>query len=89
MKKRRWMQRLSGVTAFILCWLVSPSPANAQTLFSDDSEGDLTQWIGKNGGAHSGVIVEDPLRSGNHVLSFTQLVGAGDVFGLEVPVIPG
>ena len=71
------------------CLLATGSPANAQALFFDDFEGDLSLWVGKGGGGHSGVIVEDPQRSGNHVLTFTGRTGAGDVFSSEVTVTQG
>ena len=60
-------------------------------LFVDGFEGDLSQWVGKEeeGGSHHGVIVDDPLQPGNHVLSFTERVAAGDVFGPEVTVTEG
>ena len=57
--------------------------------FHEDFEDDLSQWVGKGEGAHNGVIVEDPLRPGNHVLTFTALNAGGDVFGSEVMVTPG
>jgi len=57
--------------------------------FSDDFEADLSQWVGQRGGAHHGVIVEDPLRPGNHVLTFTQLNASGDIFSSEVRVTRG
>ena len=49
-------------------------------LFTDDFEGDLSAWTGQGGGAHSGLIVVDPLNAGNNVLSFTALGSAGDIF---------
>lgn len=55
-------------------------------LFSDDFEGNLSQWTGKGGSSHQGVIVEDPLDSGNQVLTFTGLNDAGDMFGSGINV---
>lgn len=62
--------------------IFSSSQSHAIILFEDDFDGqDLSQkWTGKNGGSHSGVIVEDPLNSSNHVLSFTALGAGGDIF---------
>lgn len=68
---------------------VSTSLSAAAASFSDDFEVDLSQWVGKGGGAHHGLIVEDPLRPGNHVLTFTALGVAGDIFGSEVSVVRG
>lgn len=51
------------------------------TLFRDRFEsGDLSQWTGKDGGAHHGQIVTDPLNPANHVLTFTGVNAAGDIF---------
>jgi hypothetical protein len=57
--------------------------AAATTLFAEDFEGDLSQWVGKDGGAHHGVIVDDPSVQGNRALSFTCLNSAGDIFSLQ------
>lgn len=73
----------------VVSLVVSTSLAQAQTLFSEDFEGDLSQWVGKGSGLHHGIIVENPLRPGNHVLTFTALNAAGDIFGSEVSVTPG
>lgn len=54
--------------------------AHAAAVISDDFEGDLSAWTGKNGGSHSGLLVQDPLDANNQVLSFGALTGAGDVF---------
>jgi len=60
---------------------VCGSRAADVTLFSDDFSNGLGQWTGKNGGAHSGVIVPDPLNTGRGgVLTFTALTGSGDIF---------
>ncbi|MCD4720754.1 MAG: PEP-CTERM sorting domain-containing protein [Desulfobacula sp.] len=52
------------------------------TSFTEDFEGNLNQWTGKDGGAHHGEIVVDPLdlSGSNHAMNFTQLIGAGDIF---------
>jgi len=63
--------------------------ARAQTVFSENFEGDLSSWVGRNGGTHHGVLVDDPIRSHNQVLSFTELNEAGDIFGPEMSVSPG
>jgi hypothetical protein len=50
------------------------------SVFADDFESGLGAWTGKNGGSHSGTIVSDPIRPNNKVLTFTNVVGAGDIF---------
>ena len=50
-------------------------------LFQDNFEsGNLDKWIGKSGGPHQGQIVADPLNPANHVLTFTGVNFAGDLF---------
>jgi hypothetical protein len=52
--------------------------------FADNFEsGSLSQWTGKNAGPHSAYITLDPLNSSNHVLSFSQVIGAGDIFSIN------
>lgn len=59
------------------------STAMAQTLFSDDFGGSLSTWTGQNGDATSGNIIDDPLRAGNKVLTFTALGSGGDIFSQQ------
>lgn len=68
---------------------IVPSDPNVVTLFIDAFEADLSQWVGKNGGAHHGVIVADPLRPGNQVLTFDALNLGGDMFSSQVEVVQG
>ncbi len=65
-------------------WPAVASPQD-MVLFTDDFEGDMSQWIGPGGGPHSGAIVPDPLNPANHVLSFTALADNGDVFSARYP----
>ena len=70
---------LGYATALSAAMLVG-STAEATTVFSENFEGDLSAWTGKLDGPHHGVIVADPYNSGNHVLNFTALNSAGDIF---------
>ena len=54
--------------------------ASATLLFTDNFEGNLSGWAGKNGGNHSGAIIVDPLNPSNHVLHFNQVASGGDIF---------
>lgn len=63
--------------------LLASSSLFGLSSFSDDFEGDLSAWTGKSGGAHSGVIVADPLDGSNHVLAFSNSVGGGDIFTID------
>jgi hypothetical protein len=56
------------------------SAACANLYFAEDFESDLSAWTGKDGGAHHGTIVEDPLNPGNHALTFTERNSYGDIF---------
>ena len=62
---------------------------DGETKFFDNFENGLSKWTGKFYGSHNGVIVEDPLRPDNHVLTFTALNFGGDVFSSEVTVQEG
>ena len=51
------------------------------TVFQENFEGtNLVQWIGKDGGAHQGQLVADPLNPANRVLSFSGVNASGDIF---------
>ena len=58
------------------------SPAIAAPIFTENFEGNLSAWVGQNGGSHTGQIVSDPLRAGNKVLELP--LPDGGVFPLEV-----
>ena len=64
----------------------APKATAAAPLFSEKFEGDLSGWVGKGGGPHSGVIVKDPIRKGNHVLTFAGLTTGGDIFSEQIGV---
>ena len=74
------MKRVGFLIFLAILVAFSSTEANSTLLFSDNFEGDLSGWTGKNGGSHSGAIVVDPLDPANHVLSFTQVASGGDVF---------
>lgn len=58
--------------------------------FMDDFESGLGKWTGKDGGAHHGIIVTDPLASGRGgVLSFSDFGSGGDIFSLNQISISG
>jgi hypothetical protein len=59
--------------------LATPALCVAGPVFSDDFEGDLSQWFGKSGGTHSGYITADPNES-DHALAFRTLESAGELF---------
>jgi len=65
--------------------LVAQQAAKPQqrVVFEENFEGGtLDQWAGNLHGAHNGIIVPDPLRPQNHVLTFAALSTAGDLFTL-------
>ncbi len=68
-------------------FLAAAARAQSSSFF-DDFEGDLSKWIAKSSSSQA-TIVEDPLRSGNHVLTFLEVTAGGDVFGMEVTAIQG
>jgi hypothetical protein len=80
---------LSVVATTAFCFGLT-RPLAAATLFFDDFEDShLPQWVGKGGGAGDGVVINDPLRPGNHVLTFTSLNFAGDIYSAPIPVTRG
>ncbi|NES65299.1 MAG: hypothetical protein F6K24_08560 [Okeania sp. SIO2D1] len=72
--------KIFAFISFLVLGLSSPSQAAYLTLFFDDFESGLSQWVGKEGEVHHGQIVTDPLDSENMVLNFTALNGRGDIF---------
>jgi RNA polymerase sigma factor (sigma-70 family) len=55
-----------------------------RVLFEDTFEsGQLAQWTGNLHGPHSGLIVPDPLRPTNQVVTFAALAANGDLFTVE------
>jgi hypothetical protein len=71
-------------TLSLLCLgatLVCSSQAYSAVVFSDDFEGDLSQWTGRGGGVHHGAIVTDPgTTETDHAMNFTQMNSGGDIF---------
>lgn len=55
------------------------------SVFVEDFESDLSQWVGRGGGGHNGIMVVDPLNPTNHCLTFTATTNTADLLGLEIP----
>lgn len=71
------------LTCHLLCIALTAAASGApSTLFYDDFGDNLSQWTGKDYGPHHGIIVDDPLRPGNRVLSFDALNNGGDMFSV-------
>jgi hypothetical protein len=81
---------MKASTATLVASLIITSTAIAaqnNVLFEDDFEaGNLNQWTGDVHGIHNGLIVVDPLRPGNHVLTFKQLDANGNIFS-DAPIL--
>ena len=76
--------RALSLVAVGIATLSLNAPAQAEVLFQDDFEGDLSLWTGKNDGLHHGEIVADPLDSGRGgVLTFSALNMAGDIYSRD------
>ena len=76
--------KLSTVLMFFICAL--PAMVQAQAvLLDEDFEGDLSAWstVGH------GVIVADPLDSGNSVLTFTATANSGNMWSVPMSVTAG
>ena len=65
---------------FVVSFLATfPAVGSCSQVFFDDFEDGLSHYVGKDGGAHSGIITGNPLGSGN-VLAFAALGVGGDAF---------
>jgi len=80
----------SPVYASSIALLLSIVSSHAQTLLSEDFEGDLSEWSGKHGETHHALIVDDPVMpSSNHALTFTALNSGGDIFSKSISSFAG
>src|SRR3954470_24344280 len=72
-----------GIILFAVALILSQYPQlQGQSFFKEDFEsGSLSQWTGKSGGEHHGIIFTDPLNTNNKVLTFKTLASAGDIYG--------
>ena len=76
--KKNFQNTFNLAVGFVL--LTAPFRLVA-TGFTEDFEGGLNQWTGQGGGAHHGILVDDPLASGRgSVLTFSQVDVGGDLF---------
>lgn len=81
--------KLSLSASLLAAGLISLAPSHGATLFSENAEGgNLDQWTGQYGGPHQGIIVQDPLRPGNHVITFTGLNLGGALFSSQPIHLP-
>lgn len=80
MKNYTTIYRLTS--AFILAATLPITPAQAVPLsaFSENFEATLAAWTDINPSNPEAVIVADPLRTGNHVLSFARLGSGGSIY---------
>ena len=81
------MNTKSTLTIAAIALSALTSAASADIIFNDNFENGLSQWIGKNGGAHTGVLVIDPFDNQNTVLTFNGLNAAGDMFLVDTLTI--
>jgi hypothetical protein len=79
-----WRMVLMGCVVLV-AGVARPAP-----LAFDNFENHLGQWTGQGYGSAKGEIVADPLRAGNHVLSFTGTTFGGDIFSTpEITLMEG
>ncbi len=76
------------VILLLFPWFSARLSGQPPAIFSDDFEGTLSKWVGKDGGTHTGTIVQDPLDPSNHVVTFAGLTASGDIFSSEISVDP-
>jgi hypothetical protein len=69
------------------------STSHATPMFIDNFENGLGQWTGLKGVGFSNPyyakVVNDPLNTGNHVLTFTKLTSGGNIFSPMLNFTPG
>lgn len=75
------MKLLVAVTALALS---ASAHAAIVSAFSEDFEGSLAAWTDRNPANPESAIVADPLRAGNHVLSFNRLGSGGSIFSTDL-----
>lgn len=80
----RWAG-LKKFAGFCALTVVMSSHAQAATVsaFSENFEGTLAAWTDRTPANPQAVIVADPLRAGNRVLSFTTLGSGGSIFSTD------
>ena len=73
------------VTLSAISITVCAAGPSSASLFFDDFEGTLCQWVANN----TGVIGVDPLNSSNHALHFGGRGSGGDIFTAQLPLVGG
>ncbi|MEK7780683.1 MAG: PEP-CTERM sorting domain-containing protein [Verrucomicrobiota bacterium] len=65
----------------VMLTILGPALTSQASGFAEDFESGLSQWTGKSGGSHNGLIIADPLSSGRgNVLTFDDFGSGGDLF---------
>ena len=69
------------IVVFVVTSIFFTVNAFGLPVFTEDFEGDLSGWTGKNDGPHKGLIVSDPdLLQSDNALTFTGISSGGDIF---------
>lgn len=74
-------QLLTGITLALA--LSTGAQAAVVSAFAENFEGSLSAWTQRDASRPDGVIVADPLRTGNHVLAFSRTMGSGSLFSSD------
>lgn len=81
--------RLSASVGIIVTSVMLHGSSHGATLFSETAEaGNLDQWTGQFNFPHQGLIVDDPLRLGNRVITFSDLNLGGAIFSQSAFHLP-
>ena len=79
--RKKVLKRLMSVLVLVGSLCSSDATGSMANCFSEDFEGNLSQWMGKYEQDHNGILVSDPLNDGHGtVLTFTSLSYGGDIF---------
>ncbi len=87
MKARTRIMTRNALMIGLIVLSVAYSAKSQVSVFSEDFEGDLSQWTGQSYGPHHGAIVSDPITPANNALSFTGLNNGGDMFSIPGVVL--
>ncbi len=83
--------RLAVRALTLLAALSAASLAQAATVnvFSAGFESGLSAWFDRNAASPDAAVFDDPLRPGNHVLGFNQIMGSGSIFSNDQVISSG
>jgi len=80
---------IGGLATALILTFAGAAQATPLSAFSEDFEGTLAAWTDITPGSPQAAIVADPLRAGNHALSFTTLGSGGSIYTTDAITTTG